>query len=316
MKKTVHVSAESAFRASRLGEALGTLSDTASPANRTLADYMLRNPIRVAAWSIEDLARETGISPATISRFARAAGYRGYAELRAALAETLQSVLHPVEKLRDLVERGQAGGASPPEAVTAVVANVQGAAESLAQTPLTELARDIIAARGVYVMGFGLSAHLAGLLSLGLQPFCPQLVNVVEFGGTEVAAGRLMNVGQGDILIAISFPRYARDAMQLAAYARDRGATLVALTDSASSPLARIATRAIFAPASHPVLSSSLTAATLAIEALVSSLMVARRDHVGQAARLTEAISSYLVRPEPAPPSRKPGPPPRRGRRA
>ncbi len=313
MKKTVHISTESAFRASRLGEALGALSDTASPANRTLADYMLRNPIRVAAWSIEDLARETGISPATISRFARATGYRGYAELRAALAETLQSVLHPVEKLRDLVERGSAGGASPPEAVTAVVANVQGAAESLAQAPLTELARDIIAARSVYVMGFGLSAHLAGLLSLGLQPFCPQLVNVVEFGGTEVAAGRLMNVGQGDILIAISFPRYARDAMQLAAYARDRGATIVALTDSSSSPLAHIAARTIFAPAAHPVLSSSLTAATLAIEALVSSFMVSRRDHVGQAAKLTEAISTYLVRPEP--PRRRPPPPHPRSRR-
>jgi hypothetical protein len=43
------------------------------------------------------------------------------------------------------------------------------------------------------------------------------------------------------------------------------------------------------------VLSSSVTAAALAIEALVSSLMVLRRDHVGQAAKLTEAISSYLV---------------------
>ena len=50
---------------------------------------------------------------------------------------------------------------------------------------------------------------------------------VVEFGGTEVAAGRLMNIGPKDLLIAISFPRYARD----------RCAHVIALTDSMAPPL-------------------------------------------------------------------------------
>ncbi|HEY8566858.1 MAG TPA: MurR/RpiR family transcriptional regulator [Beijerinckiaceae bacterium] len=299
MKNPVHASAEGAFRASQLGGALASLSETGSPANRALAGYLLRNPVRVAAWSIEDLAGETGVSTATISRFARAAGHRGFPEMRAAVAETLQSILHPVEKLRDAVERPAPGGALP-EAVSAVLENVHAAADGLARAPIAGIAREIMEARGVYVMGFGLSAHLAGLLTLGLQPFCPQLVNVVEFGGTEVAAGRLMNVGRGDVLVALSFPRYARDAVQLSAYARDRGATVTAITDGPSSPLVPLARNLIFAPASHPVLSSSITAAALAVEALVASLMVSRRDNVGQAAKLTEAISSYLYGTEAA----------------
>ncbi len=49
--------------------------------------------------------------------------------------------------------------------------------------------------------------------------------------------------------------------------------------------------------ANHPVISSSFVAATLLIEALVTSLMVSREEHVQQAGKLTEAIAGYLLNP-------------------
>jgi DNA-binding MurR/RpiR family transcriptional regulator len=179
---------------------------------------------------------------------------------------------------------------------------VRAAAEGLSPETLAAVVERLKGAPAVYVMGFGLSAHAAGLLALGLQPFCPQLINVVEFGGTEVAAGRLMNVGPGDALVAISVPRYASDAVQLAAYARDRGAGVVAITDSPASPLARIADHLLLAPSRHPVLSSSLAAIVLVVEALVTAMMVSNRANVAQAEKLTEAISSYLYRASTEPP--------------
>ena len=159
---------------------------------------------------------------------------------------------------------------------------------------LVAIAGRILAADTVYTLGFGLSAHLAAMLSLDLQPFCKQVINVVEFGGTEVAAGRLMNIGARDLLLAISFPRYANDAVTLCRYARDRGAHVVVITDSMASPLAPSAHTTLLAAASHPVMSSSSTAALLVIEALVTSLMVSGHNHVRQAEKLTEAIAAYL----------------------
>ena len=102
------------------------------------------------------------------------------------------------------------------------------------------------------------------MLALDLQPFCRQLINVVEFGGTEVAAGRLMNIEKKDVLVVLSFPRYARDAIQLTSYARDRGAHVVALTDAMASPLVTLADDVLLATAHHPVISSSSVAALLA----------------------------------------------------
>ncbi len=105
-----------------------------------------------------------------------------------------------------------------------------------------------------------------------------------------------MNLAAGDVLIAISFPRYAADAVHLTRYALDRGAGIIALTDSVASPLAPLAHDALFAQSAHPVLSSSNVAALLVIEALVTAFMVSNGENVEKAARLTDAISAYLVR--------------------
>lgn len=283
-----------AFASSELGRRLRELQLSGSASNSAIAEHLLRNPVHGSSQSIEDLAAASGVSTATLSRFARALGYGGYSELRAALADTLQGVLRPVEKLRGALARQQDDDPFR-SSLQDSLSNLRATAEGLDPAVIHRVVGRLSSATSVYVMGFGLSAHLAALLTLGLQPFCRQLVNVVEFGGTEVAAGRLMNLESSDALIAISFPRYAADAIHLTRYAVDRGASILALTDSVASPLAPLADEMLIAHSSHPVLSSSNVAALLVIEALVTALMVSNGANVEKAARLTEAISAYLV---------------------
>jgi DNA-binding MurR/RpiR family transcriptional regulator len=295
---TAAVNADSAFAQSALGQKLlSTLADPATTtANRAVAEQLLRNPVRATAWGIEELASHAGTSAPTLSRFARSMGFSGFAAMRDAMAQVLQGMLQPMEKLRDaMTPSGKSGAVT--QSLEAGLNNSRAAAQALDEAQLTRISASLVKASTVYVMGFGISAHLAAMLALDLQPFCKQLINVVEFGGTEVAAGRLMNIAKGDVLLTMSFPRYARDAVQLTNYARDRGARVIALTDSIASPLAALSDELLLAPASHPVISSSSVAATLMIEALVTSLMISRSEHVSQAGKLTEAIADYLVSP-------------------
>jgi DNA-binding MurR/RpiR family transcriptional regulator len=69
---------------------------------------------------------------------------------------------------------------------------------------------------------------------------------------------------------------------------------VLAITDSPAAPVARLANDVLVAPARHPVLPGSLSAAVVAIEALATALMVASRTHVGKARRLTAATADYL----------------------
>lgn len=299
--------ADTAFAQSTLGLQLRKVLNEGRGSNVAIADFLLRNPVRATAWGIEELAANTNTSTATLSRFARTLGFSGFAALRSGMADALQNALQPafqpVNKLRDALQRkGETGGSNHPiitESLEASLANLQAAAAGLNPALLVSTAHKILAADTVYTLGFGISAHLSAMLALDLQPFCRQAINVVEFGGTEVAAGRLMNIGPKDLLISISFPRYASDAVMLTRYARDRCAHVISLTDSMASPLTAWSHDVLIAPANHPVLSSSYSAALLIIEALVTSLMVSGDNQINQAEKLTEAISAYLYSDKP-----------------
>jgi DNA-binding MurR/RpiR family transcriptional regulator len=281
------------FSATPLGARLASLMDEGSPGQRKLAEFILRNPIRVAALSIEDLARATGVSAPTISRFARELDLGGVAGMRAAVAEATQSLLDPVAKLRLQLDR-TGDAARGGEMLRAIQMRVQQLDAATIAGQSDALAREIAAARHVHVMGFGLSAHVAALLVLGLQPFCPNVAGVVEYGGTEVAAGKLMGIGPEDMLIAVTFPRYASDVVSLTRYAKDRGARIVALTDSPASPLAPLADVLLLAPSDHPTLSSSMVAAVAVVETLIAAAMLSDPANAGKAAMLGEAIGGYL----------------------
>jgi DNA-binding MurR/RpiR family transcriptional regulator len=73
---------------------------------------------------------------------------------------------------------------------------------------------------------------------------------------------------------------------------------VIANTDGPASPLTDMADLALAAFAAHPVVSSSNVAAVVVVEALVTAMMVSDRENVAAAARLTEAISSFVLRGE------------------
>jgi DNA-binding MurR/RpiR family transcriptional regulator len=282
------------FAASSLGQSLLRVLAGGSASNRAIADYVLRNQVRVTALGIEELADACAVSTATISRFARDLGFKNYAAMRGAVAETLQSVLQPVEKLRRTIARRTAKVSPALESLGYAEAALTATSRALAGTQIDRIGAVLTKARTVYVLGFGLSSFLAGALAMHLQPFCRHVVEVAASGGTEVAASHLATVTARDVLVVVSLPRYTLDAASLTRFARDAGATIVSITDSPASPLAELGHHVLYAHSAHPVLPSSSSAALAVIEALVVALMTSNKANVAKAARHTEAIAAYL----------------------
>ncbi|WP_198117794.1 MurR/RpiR family transcriptional regulator [Massilia rhizosphaerae] len=282
------------FAASSLGRSLLRVLAEGSASNRAIADYVLRNQVRVTALGIEELADACAVSTATISRFARDLGFKNYAAMRGAVAETLQSVLQPVEKLRSTIARRTAKVSPALESLGYAEAALTATSRALAGAQIDSIGAVLTKARTVYVLGFGLSSFLAGALAMHLQPFCRHVVEVAASGGTEVAASHLATVTARDVLVVVSLPRYTLDAASLTRFARDAGATIVSITDSPASPLAELGHHVLYAHCAHPVLPSSSSAALAVIEALAVALMTSNKANVAKAARHTEAIAAYL----------------------
>lgn len=262
--------------------------------HRQIADYVLRHPLQAATMPIDELAAAVGVSMATANRFARAIGLEGYPMLRAELVKGFEATLAPVEKMRARL-------AQPGSVHDAFVAVLEESHNNIAatRTALTPAAceaavRAIAGARRVYVLGWGASGWLAGMLARGLDMHCDHVHLLATVAGTTDGARQLPRMAQDDLLIAISFPRYLRDTVALARSAHERGVPVLALTDGPHSPLVPLAAHCLYGRAESFYGPNCDTAVLALIEALISALALHQRGTVQGAARMTEAVLPWL----------------------
>ncbi|PAV72468.1 hypothetical protein WR25_24974 [Diploscapter pachys] len=245
----------------KLSESLAELP----PSLRKVAEYILRHPLKAATLTIEDMAQATATSPAAVNRLAKALDLGGYSGMKAELVSTLQQMVSPVDKLRNELALRPAGDFGLHEQIQCASSNLATTASNNQADTFEAFVGCLLEARKVYVLGFGNSVYLAGL-----------------------AASTL------DVLLAIALPRYSQDTLQLSRFAQERNATVLAITDSPASPLAPMAHHVLYAPADHPVLTSSNMAVLALIEGLVAGVMARNKEAVKLATELTESVMSYL----------------------
>ncbi|NNG62329.1 MurR/RpiR family transcriptional regulator, partial [Pseudomonas fragi] len=236
------------------------------PSLRKVADFILRHPLRAATLTIEEMAHETSTSPAAVNRLAKALNLGGYSGMKAELVATLQQVVSPVDKLRNELAHRPDGAFGLHEQIQSASSNLATAATSNHPDTFEAFVNHLVKARKIYILGFGNSVYFAGLAASTLIPFCADATAISMEGGNENAAYRLAAITDQDVLLAISLPRYSIDTLQLSRFASERGATVLAITDSPASPLSSIARHVLFAPADHPVLTSSSIAVLALIE--------------------------------------------------
>lgn len=281
---------------------LVVVTPTLKPALRKVADFILRHPMRSATMNIDEIAASTGSSTAAVNRLAHAIDLAGFTGLRAALVENMLALISPVDKVRHELQQ-RPGLAFALELQARVVkGNMDATLGANAEATFCTVADTLVGANRVYTLGFGSGHYLAGLAAGALLPVCHQAQTISTEGGSEAAASRLAGIGPQDLLLAISLPPYSEDLLALARYAKGRKATVVALTDSPASPLARLAAHTLYAPASHPVLPECSASAIAIIEALASAVRHRCEGKASQAMRQVQEALSSLRLPASKPP--------------
>ena len=96
-------------------------------------------------------------------------------------------------------------------------------------------------------------------------------VRIVTSGVSDIFE-QLFHIGRGDLLIGISFPRYASRTIEAMRFSRERGAHTVALTDSMLSPLTDYADCTLLARSDMASFVDSLVAPLSLINALIVAI--------------------------------------------
>ena len=90
----------------------------------------------------------------------------------------------------------------------------------------------------------------------------------------------MVRISANDVCIGISFPRYSRRTIEALTFAKSRGAKLIAITDSAFSPLAELADHALIARSDMASFADSLAAPLSLINAIIVATSLQRKDEV------------------------------------
>jgi DNA-binding MurR/RpiR family transcriptional regulator len=254
-----------------------------SPSLMRVGQWIVERPVETLSMSAEEIVSRTGASVAAINRFSKAAGFDGFADLKVQLGRELQSAMEPIAKLRNPAADGDVSR----DAADRVLAASR--APQIAQAAVRA-----IRARHVWFLGLGASSYLARYAEHSLMPFLDSASSASGDGGTEELARRLSRCGKGDVLIALSLPRFSKDTVTLASFARGRGAYVIVITDQANSALTEIANLTLSVPTEHAVLPGSAVGMLAVLESLVSRVMKLNPNAVEYARELADSVLSHL----------------------
>lgn len=276
--------------AQRIARAMPSLTQS----HRQVADYVLAHPLKVATMPIDELAATVGVSVATANRFARALAFEGYPQFRAALVLGFETTLAPVEKLRSKLERS-APVADVFDAVLADTArNLEATRQALDGRACVQAVDAILKAQRIYIIGYGASSWLGGLLMRSLDRYCENVQLLSSIESSSYGARMLSRLKARDLVIAIAFPRYFSDTVLLSKRVHEAGVPLLALTDGPNSPLAPLATLSLYAKTESQYFANSEASALALIEALCSAVAHSAKGSLLAAEQLTESVLPWL----------------------
>ncbi len=205
-----------------------------TPAERRVAAVVLDQPQLVAFGTVAELAKQASTSGASVIRLSAKLGFDGFSALQSTVQRDLGRQLRPATaRIRqpesgDLLDRATR---LELDNVQATLDNVDRSRIELAIQALANSASRVLVLAGEASRGIGM--QLVSDLSM-LRP------GVTQVSGSAVRVYRaLADMRPGDTLVLLDLPRYDAWLVEAAQAALSRHATVIALSDSVLSPLAR-----------------------------------------------------------------------------
>ena len=253
-------------------------ASTFSKGQRLLAKYITESYDKAAFMTASRLGTAVGVSESTVVRFAMELGFNGYPAMQKAMQEMVMNRLTASQRIEVANDRiGNQDVLSM--VIQADIEKLRQTAEMVSRQDFKAAVDAILNARRVYILGVRSTAPLANFLGYYLRQMLDS-VHVVTTSGTSAVFEQIIGVDEQDAVIAFSFPRYSTSTAQGAQYCRGKGAKVIGITDSITSPLGRNCEHVLLAKSDMLSLVDSLVAPLSVTNALLVALAAKREKEL------------------------------------
>ena len=204
-----------------------------------IARFALERPNELALGTVATVAEAAGVQPSSLIRFANALEFGGFSEMqqvfRARLLERSGSYRERIRSMRRSAAVAPADGGVLHQFVGDAVAELGHLEENVQAADLQAAARLLCSASGVHVLAQRRAFPVACYLAYALGQLELKALLLDGVGGMLDQALRCIEAG--DVLIVASFQNYSPDVIEAARQVHARGVPVIAITDTALSPL-------------------------------------------------------------------------------
>ncbi len=262
--------------------------NTFSKGQRLIAEFIEQHYDRAAFLTASKLGELVGVSESTVVRFATELGYSGYPELQKAMQEMIKDKLTSVQRIE--VTAAKIGDGSVLD--TVLNQDIQKIRRTLEETSREDFDRAvdaIISAENIYIFGVRSASSLANFLGYYFDLILGN-VHIVTNSSRSGMYEALLRISEKDAIVGISFPRYSRTAAEAMNFAKSRGASTIAITDSMLSPLAQNSESVLIARSDMASVVDSLVAPLSLINALIVATVIKKKDEVKETFEVLENV--------------------------
>ena len=259
-----------------------------SKGQKAISSYILNNYDKAAYMTAAAIGKQVGVSESTVVRFATELGFKGYPELQRALQEVVRINLNSIQRVQ-LTNSIIGEGDVLTKVLSSDIEKIRYTLEEIDRDAFDRTVDKLVSAKNIYIIGARSSAFLAGFLDYNLGMIFNNVRLVQTGSGVEVFE-QLFRVGEGDVVFAISFPRYSTRVVNAVKFARNKGAEVIAMTDGIGSPIAKNATESLIARSDMVSFVDSLAAPLSIINAILVAIVRKKENEFSERLEQLEEI--------------------------
>ncbi len=251
---------------------------TFSKGQKRIANYILEHYDKAAYMTASKMGALVGVSESTVVRFAIELGFDGYPEMQKSLQELIRMKLTSVQRVEvtnSLIGEGDVLD----KILVSDAEKIRRTLEEVDREAFESAVDKIVAADKIYIIGVRSSSSLAGFLNFNFRMIFDNVKFVQTTSGSEMFE-QIMSIGENDVMIAISFPRYSKRIVNAVEYAHNAGADVISLTDSHQSPIAGVADQLLLARSDLVSFVDSLVAPLSIINAIIVAVSRKKMDDI------------------------------------
>lgn len=249
-----------------------------SKGQKKLAAYIKENYDKAAFLTAAKLGETVGVSESTVVRFATHLGYKGYPEFQRELEELVRNKLNSIQRME--VTYGKVPQSEILDTVLhSDIEKIKMTLEAVDHEAFNLAVETILNAENIYVVGIRSCAPLAEFLAFYLNLIFDG-VRLLNTNSASELFEQMIRIGERDVIIGISFPRYSMRTLKALEFANNRNAKVITLTDSIHSPMNLYSSCNLIARSDMASIVDSLVAPLSVINALVVALSMRKQKTV------------------------------------